>query len=63
MADEYRALLKNHDPPQRLELLERKQLGDDRVYRYAMEDAGTKLDVTLAIAPDDAVSAFEIRPR
>ena len=63
MADEYRALLRDHDPPQRLELLERKQLGDDRVYRYAMEDAGTKLDVTLAIAPDDAVSEFEIRPR
>jgi CubicO group peptidase (beta-lactamase class C family) len=62
-ADEYRALLKDHGAPNRLELLERKQLGDDRVYRYALEYADLNLDLTLAIAPDDKVSEFEISVR
>ena len=63
VADEYRALLRDRGAPGRLELLERRQLGDDRVYRYALDYADAKLDVTLAIAPDDKVSELEISAR
>jgi CubicO group peptidase (beta-lactamase class C family) len=44
-------------------LLERKVLGDDRVYTYELEYATESLIVTLGLAPDDKISLFGIRPK
>ena len=48
---------------QRVSLLERKELGDDRVYRYEIGSATESLIVTLGLAPDAKVSLFSIRSK
>ena len=49
--------------PQRLDLMERRELGDDRVYRYAVAyDGGRTLRVRLGVAPDGKLSALSIAP-
>jgi len=48
---------------QRVSLLERKVLGDDRVSTYEVGNAAASLIVTLGLAPDDKISLFSIRPK
>ena len=49
--------------PSRVQLLERRELGDDRIYLYQLTFAGGTRYVRLGLAPDDRVSAFSIRQR
>ena len=44
-------------------LVQRKVLGDDRIYTYELRYATESLIVTLGLAPDDKVSLFTIRPK
>src|SRR5207248_6337564 len=44
----------------RVTLLERKELGDDRVYLYELAFAGRTLRLHLALAPDDRISLFAL---
>ena len=48
---------------QRALLLQRKVLGDDRIYTYELRYATESLIVTLGLAPDNKVSLFTIRPK
>ena len=47
----------------RVSLLQRKELGDDRVYTYELDSATESPIVTLGLAPDGKVSIFSIRPK
>jgi CubicO group peptidase (beta-lactamase class C family) len=47
-------------PLRRLDLLDRRELGDDRVSTYAAVYAGITLRVTVALAPDERVSEFMV---
>jgi CubicO group peptidase (beta-lactamase class C family) len=63
-AKRYAELLKDLGEPRRVDLLERRELGDDRVYRYEVAyDGGKTFRVQLGIAPDDKVSTLSISPR
>ena len=62
-ADAYRKLLRDLGPPRRIDLLERREVGDDRVYRYQVAYAAKTLRVTLGLAPDDKISVFAIRSK
>ena len=63
-ARRYVELLKGLGEPRRVDLLERRDLGDDRVYRYEVAyDGGKALRVQLGIAPDGKVSTLSISPR
>jgi hypothetical protein len=44
-------------------LLQRKVLGDDRIYTYELSYATESLIVTLGLTPDDKVSLFTIRSK
>ncbi len=57
----YRELLGNLGPLIRLELLERRQLGDDSAYRYRAVYANKSFLVRLGLAPGSKVSALSIR--
>ena len=46
-----------------MSLLERKVLGDDRVYTYELDYTTESLVVTLGLAPDEKVSLFRIRSK
>ena len=48
---------------QKLVLLERRELGDDRVYTYEATFASDKRYVRVAFAPDGKIAAFSLRPR
>jgi hypothetical protein len=48
---------------QQVSLLQRKVLGDDRVYTYELGYGTESLIVTLGLAPDDKVSLFTIRSK
>jgi CubicO group peptidase (beta-lactamase class C family) len=61
VAKSYAELLRNVGPLLRLPLLERSELGDDRVYQYEAFYAGQSFQVRLGLAPDDKVSIFEVR--
>jgi len=62
IAEKYVELLGGHGERERLELIERRELGDDRIYEYRMIYADTKLRVTLGLAPDDQISMLYIWP-
>jgi CubicO group peptidase (beta-lactamase class C family) len=48
--DRYRTLMQDRAAPKDVELLERTQLGDDRVYHYLVKYPGdTRFDVTLSL--------------
>lgn len=57
-AQEHQKLLGPLGQPQCFDLLERRELGDDRVYTYDVSYAKKTLRVTLGIGPDGKVSQF-----
>ena len=59
----YRTLLKDRAAPEKIELYERQQLGDDRVYEYVVSYPGASYDVELSLAPDDRLSGLSISER
>jgi len=62
-ADFYTSQLRTLGQQQRLVLLDRRELGDDRIYTYEVVfPSGTRY-VRVAFAPDNKVSAFSIRQR
>lgn len=63
-AKRYAELLRGLTEPRRVDLLERRELGDDRVYRYEVAyDGGKTFRVQLGIAPDEKLSTLSISPR
>jgi N-acyl-D-amino-acid deacylase len=62
-ADFYKSQLQTLGPQQRLVLLDRRELGDDRVYTYEVVFPSGSRYVRVALAPDDKVSAFSLRSR
>jgi CubicO group peptidase (beta-lactamase class C family) len=63
VAKTYAELLRDLGALQRLDLVERRELGDDRVYGYDAAYAGRSFRVRLGLAPDDKVSIFDIRQK
>jgi CubicO group peptidase (beta-lactamase class C family) len=62
-AKRYAELLRGLGEPRRVDLLERRELGDDRVYRYEVAyDGGRTFRVGLGVAPDGKLSALSIAP-
>ena len=61
--DGYTTLLKPLGVLQRLDLLERREMGDDRVYIYDAVYATQTLRVDFALAPDEGISSFAIEPK
>jgi N-acyl-D-amino-acid deacylase len=59
----YETQLKTLGPQQRTVLLERRELGDDRVYSYEVTFANGLRLVRVGLAPDDRVSSFSVRSR
>ena len=59
---EYEELLRPLGAPQRLELVERRELGDDRSFTYTVVYGGRTLRVQMALAPDGRVSDFDMEP-
>jgi hypothetical protein len=41
-------------------LIERRELGDDRIYTYNVQYLKRKVQVKLGLAPDDKISQFEM---
>ena len=62
-AEFYQRQLQQLGVQQQMVLLERRELGDDRVYQYEVTFTGGKRWVRVAFAPDDKVSAFGMRAR
>ena len=60
-ANAYKQELEKLGPPSRVQLLERRELGDDRVYLYQVTFATTTRYARLGLAPDDRISAFSLR--
>jgi CubicO group peptidase (beta-lactamase class C family) len=62
-AKRYAELLRGLGEPRRVDLLERRELGDDRVYRYEVAyDGGRTFRVGLGVAPDGKLSTLSIAP-
>jgi CubicO group peptidase (beta-lactamase class C family) len=62
-ANAHKQELEKLGQPTRVQLLERRELGDDRIYLYQLTFADGTRYVRLGLAPDDRVSAFSIRER
>lgn len=63
VAKRYQEGLRTLGPPQHVELLERRELGDDRVYTYQVTFAQRTFVVQLGLAPGEKISQFNIRPK
>ncbi len=61
-AKRYEELLRPLGSPQRLDLLDRRELGDDRVFTYAAGCRERTLVVRLGLTSDNRISVFEIQP-
>ena len=48
---------------QRLALVERVERGDDRIFTYEVTFASQTMHYRVGLAPDNRVSAFELRPK
>jgi CubicO group peptidase (beta-lactamase class C family) len=59
----YARLLSSLGDPRRLDLLERRELGDDRVYTYDVVYEKQTIRLVVAIAPDGKLAQFGLRPR
>jgi CubicO group peptidase (beta-lactamase class C family) len=59
-ADAYKQELEKLGQPSRTQLLERRELGDDRVYLYQINFASATRYARLGLAPDDRVSEFSL---
>lgn len=59
-AKQYEELLRPLGAPQRLDLLDRRDLGDDRAFTYAAVYDGRAVRVQIALAPDGRVSDLDI---
>ena len=57
----YAAALKDAGPVLRLTLLERRELGDDRIYTYDVGFAEKTMRLRLALAPDGKIAQFSLR--
>ena len=62
-AEQYQTLLSEAGALQHIALMERRVLGDDRIFSYDVAYAEGHLGVTLGLAPDGGISIFEIEPR
>jgi N-acyl-D-amino-acid deacylase len=62
-ANAYKAELEKLGQPSRIQLLERRELGDDRIYLYQLTFAGGTRYARLGLAPDDRISAFSLYER
>jgi CubicO group peptidase (beta-lactamase class C family) len=62
-AKEYQEMLRGLGEPRALTLFERRELGDDRVFRYEATYAGKTVVVWLSLAPDGKVAELEISPQ
>ena len=56
----YEEQLKKLGAPQSVALLERRELGDDRLYIYELQFATGKRRLQLGLAPDDRISSFAL---
>jgi CubicO group peptidase (beta-lactamase class C family) len=61
LAKTYQELLRPLGTPRRLDLLERRELGDDRIYTYAVLYGTRTLRVQVGFAPDGHVSVYDIQ--
>ena len=59
----YEERLKQLGQPTRLQLLDRREIGDDRVYLYELAYPDRPRYVRVGFAPDDRVSSFGLRER
>jgi CubicO group peptidase (beta-lactamase class C family) len=57
----YQTLLGTLGEPERLLLIDYRERGDDRIFRYRVEFKKQTFEVRLGIAPDHKISAFVIR--
>jgi len=62
-AKAYQQALAAFGTPDRVSLMQRTTLGDDRVSVYDLANGAKVIRVTLGLAPDGKVSAFAIRRR
>ena len=62
-ADAYKEELAKLGHPTSVQLLQRRELGDDRVYLYQLTFAGATRYAQLGLAPDDRVSTFSLGQR
>ncbi|HJQ21527.1 MAG TPA: serine hydrolase [Gemmatimonadaceae bacterium] len=58
--DYYRKLLTDLGPVSRMQLVDRRTVGDDRIYTYELTFATGKRDLRLALAPDGRIADFAI---
>jgi hypothetical protein len=61
-AEHVAQLLKEAGALKWMTLLEARELGDDRVYTYDLAFEKRTLRLQLAIAPDDRIAGFDLRP-
>jgi CubicO group peptidase (beta-lactamase class C family) len=57
----YQKLLEPLGDPERLDLIEYRERGDDRFFRYRAVFKKQTVEVRLTLAPNDKVSGFELR--
>jgi hypothetical protein len=62
-ANAYRTVLAGSGNPDKVTLLRREVLGDDRISVYDVAYGEKVFRVTLGLAPDDKVSTFSLRRR
>ena len=62
-ADSYRRTLARIGTPSRAILMERRELGDDRVYTYEVTFGERIMVARIGLAPDGRVSQFALRPK
>ena len=62
-ANRYHQVLRELGRPRTLELLERRELGDDRIYLYQATFEIRTFIVQLGLAPDNRISLFSVRPK
>ena len=61
-AEYYRKELIKLGPPTKSVLLERREIGDDRMYLYAITFGESVYHARLGLAPDGRLSQFSLRP-